>query len=553
LVDKSLISAEEGEEETRFRMLETIRQYAWEKLWEADQGARIRRRHRDWCLGLAEGALGELEGAERTAGMGRLVREYENLQAALGWPFPRRALRSVYAASDLALGAERLERWNGIIEKLVPAYRHLGRAEAARVLLEEYIALCEAEGYWLGLARASTLLAVSLILYGRRTEADARFDTAITVCEAHGLHDWAVYPRTRLAERLAIEGRELERAEALVRDCPPEAETCHDVPWLAGQRLILGPRIYTTQMWIATHGQDWEGLKRAFQASLAWGGPYGISLRLMLDKIEEICHQRREERIFHDLCHFMAQGYARAGLAVPLQQWCLEPARPRIPLGERWMEERFEAEEWHPALRWHDPTGRSRIDRLTRPGWLGVTPEEGTNLWPETDLNAPRLVAEAWGDFVAQTRVELDPGTYVQAGLLLWGGEAQFARLELQSRPQDPERASVQFAACVAGRFQHVGRGQCEQRAMWLRFERVGEELVGLCSGDGEEWLTCGRVSLPRTAVEGCATSPPSEHANGSDPRGESVGEQVGIAAIPYRPSGECAWFDTFELWRIGQ
>jgi predicted ATPase len=48
LVDKSLVIAEPTEEEARFRMLETIRQYAREYLLHAGEAETVLRRHRDW-------------------------------------------------------------------------------------------------------------------------------------------------------------------------------------------------------------------------------------------------------------------------------------------------------------------------------------------------------------------------------------------------------------------------------------------------------------------------------------------------------------------------
>src|SRR5439155_12972064 len=99
---------------------------------------------------------------------------------------------------------------------------------------------------------------------------------------------------------------------------------------------------------------------------------------------------------------------------------------------EPWFEGRFEGERWHSALCWRDVTGRSRIDCLTRPGGLAVTPATGTNLWPETALNAPRRLVEVPGEFVAQTRVEAERGTGLAAGLLVWGDEEHFARLDLR-------------------------------------------------------------------------------------------------------------------------
>src|SRR5919199_4556218 len=54
LVDKSLVLVMEGEGEARYRLLETVRQYGWEKLEESDEAGQVRRRHAAWFLVLAE-------------------------------------------------------------------------------------------------------------------------------------------------------------------------------------------------------------------------------------------------------------------------------------------------------------------------------------------------------------------------------------------------------------------------------------------------------------------------------------------------------------------
>ncbi len=62
LVNKSLVSAEEQGEETHYRMLETVRQYAREKLLESGEADVVRGRHRDWDQRMAERADPELHG-----------------------------------------------------------------------------------------------------------------------------------------------------------------------------------------------------------------------------------------------------------------------------------------------------------------------------------------------------------------------------------------------------------------------------------------------------------------------------------------------------------
>jgi predicted ATPase/class 3 adenylate cyclase/DNA-binding CsgD family transcriptional regulator len=84
LVDKSLVVAEEGRLGTRYRLLETIRQYAQEKLGASGVGDTVRGRHRDYYLAMACA----LDAPQRTDYDRRLDQaelEMDNLRAALGW------------------------------------------------------------------------------------------------------------------------------------------------------------------------------------------------------------------------------------------------------------------------------------------------------------------------------------------------------------------------------------------------------------------------------------------------------------------------------------
>ncbi|MGD9893090.1 MAG: helix-turn-helix domain-containing protein, partial [Dehalococcoidia bacterium] len=62
LVDKSLVVAHQRAGAVRYGLLETVRRYAGEKLESAGEALAARRRHRGWCLALAERAEPELLG-----------------------------------------------------------------------------------------------------------------------------------------------------------------------------------------------------------------------------------------------------------------------------------------------------------------------------------------------------------------------------------------------------------------------------------------------------------------------------------------------------------
>ncbi len=85
LVDKSLVAYEEQAGAARYRLLETVRQYARERLSEGSEGRIFRDLHRDYYLALAEEARPQLVGARQAHWLNRLEREHENLRAALDY------------------------------------------------------------------------------------------------------------------------------------------------------------------------------------------------------------------------------------------------------------------------------------------------------------------------------------------------------------------------------------------------------------------------------------------------------------------------------------
>jgi len=85
LIDKSLVTVEQGEGHLRYRLLETVRQYARERLLESESAASVRERHRDWFLQLVEAADEKLLGAEQGALLQQLEAEHDNLRSALEW------------------------------------------------------------------------------------------------------------------------------------------------------------------------------------------------------------------------------------------------------------------------------------------------------------------------------------------------------------------------------------------------------------------------------------------------------------------------------------
>ncbi|MBV9278589.1 MAG: tetratricopeptide repeat protein, partial [Chloroflexi bacterium] len=89
LVEKSLLLVAEGGGEPRFRMLETVREHALEQLAARGEADRVRRRHAEAYLRLAEEAERDSSTPDRPAWMARLEGENDNLRAALTWSLER--------------------------------------------------------------------------------------------------------------------------------------------------------------------------------------------------------------------------------------------------------------------------------------------------------------------------------------------------------------------------------------------------------------------------------------------------------------------------------
>lgn len=103
LVDKSLVLIVELEQDAnpRYRLLETIRQYATEKLTEAAETDPVRARHRDFFLKFAGTAGTQLAGPEQTQSLNSLEMEHDNLRLVLDWAVNHDAVLGLRMAKSI--------------------------------------------------------------------------------------------------------------------------------------------------------------------------------------------------------------------------------------------------------------------------------------------------------------------------------------------------------------------------------------------------------------------------------------------------------------------
>ena len=148
LVDKSLVVAENTSGRTRYRLLETVRQYAQEKLGESGEAEAVRSRHRDHYTSMA--AL--LDAPARTDYHQRVEQadeEMDNLRSAFGWSIEtgdiERALELASSLMPLWLSRGRIQEglaWfdavladdNASLDELAPHVR--ARVLADKVVLD---------------------------------------------------------------------------------------------------------------------------------------------------------------------------------------------------------------------------------------------------------------------------------------------------------------------------------------------------------------------------------------------------------------------------------
>lgn len=102
LVNKSLVNVEGEGHGSRYRFLETIRQYAMEKLLESGEAVEARDHHLDFMLQIAELAEQRMFGSESLEWLDQMEVEHDNLRAALEWAAAAQIEKAVRLA--LAIG-----------------------------------------------------------------------------------------------------------------------------------------------------------------------------------------------------------------------------------------------------------------------------------------------------------------------------------------------------------------------------------------------------------------------------------------------------------------
>ncbi len=174
LIDKSLVFRERSRlGDSRYRLLESIRQYAGEILRKSSEEALLRDRHLAYFADLTSKAQTRLVGPEQRPWTEKLDADYENLKAALSWAIQHAQIEERYQQAAVSLATSLYWYWN-----------YSERHDEARNWYEKILELP-------GLDRSSATyalllhhLATSIWLLGDYPNARSRLEESLEIAQA---------------------------------------------------------------------------------------------------------------------------------------------------------------------------------------------------------------------------------------------------------------------------------------------------------------------------------------------------------------------------------
>ena len=243
LHDKSLLVVDrDTQAQPRYRMLETVRQYAEERLTEAGEGDEVRNGHLTHYVALAEEAGPQMLGSQQGSWFARLRHEQENLLAAHAWCAhapngdelaPRLAgslwrywMNSSQYDRGYRLGSEALELAGTesdsaercrVLSGMAYCTLKLGRYDEMLFLAERCLAMARRIGDPALIADGLRVAACALDTNGRLSESVPYFEEARRIAHTIGDEVRLDYVLNSLAERHRAAG-DLKAAEAIYNE-----------------------------------------------------------------------------------------------------------------------------------------------------------------------------------------------------------------------------------------------------------------------------------------------------------------------------------------------
>jgi len=403
LVDKNLIQRMDvPDSEARFAMLETIREYALERLVASGEESATRRAHAAYCLVLAEEGNPELTSAERGKWLARCDLEVDNFRSALDWLFETKdidwGLRVCTALfrfwemrEHLTEGRTRLETviqlaGSGYIRERAKLNLLLGALTTAqgdfataRTFVDESLSLYEELNDEWGIAAALNASGVGARDRGDYEAAQRDFERSL-VCW-RSLSDQVTIARClhNVANVAKVRG-DYARAHSALREAAEIFERMHDRSGAAWSINQQGD-IVREQGEVNAAGAHYERALKMFRdAGDRWG-----SARSLADLGYVYCEQRRYEKAheaYREALQIFAELGHKRGVARALEgSACLAAARGQA---ERALKLAGAAEQLRRAL--SSPlqqADQSKLDRNLSQAWGSLKESDGKRAWEE--------------------------------------------------------------------------------------------------------------------------------------------------------------------------
>ena len=330
LVDKSLLQrVERGKEESRFVMLDTIREYGLERLAASGEEAAIRRAHAAYCLVLAEEGATTGAAAIQTEWLKLFDTEHDNLSAALDWltqtgnaEWGLRLAAALFrfweSREYLAEGRDRLAKVLSLKGAAVPTQTRARALFASGVLAGaqgDYASACTQVGESMGIARESkdqwgiaislNALAVLTRDRGNISESRSLFDQSLAVWRELGDRAAVARALSNLANIVKLQG-DYAHARSLYEECFSIFKELRDPAGMAWSLNHQGD--------VARSQGDPAGARALYKQSLAvfreLADPWGIAgsladlgnlTRDQMDHAASESHYRESIQIFQEL------------------------------------------------------------------------------------------------------------------------------------------------------------------------------------------------------------------------------------------------------------
>ena len=416
LVDQNLVQrVDRNDGDPRFTMLETIREYAIERLNESEEEANVRRAHAAYCLVVAEEGNPELDAAARARWLTQCDAEIDNFRAALDWLFENRELQwalrlcvALFRFWDMRVhvtegrvrletilrltGSEYPEQRARILLFLGASTTTLADFPAAEAFLQRSLALYEELGDRWGIAASLNGLALSARDRGDYSAAHSLFERSLAC--------WRMLPDrqalARCLHNLAYVVNAMgdyRRASWALHEATQIFEQVGDrsgAAWSISRQGDLGRE----------HGEI-VAAQASYQRALAFfrqsGDAWGVG-RALADLGSIACEQGdapAAHQCYREAMEVFASVGYRRGIARALEGCaCLavrqkQPARALKLAGAaahlRRLTSAFLA-----------ATEQSALDEMLKPAWEGLSHEQGKSAWAEgSAMNLPKAIEYA--------------------------------------------------------------------------------------------------------------------------------------------------------------